>query len=318
MIEFQRVGMIGAGLMGHALALVHALGGCQVRLQDVSAEQLERAPNLIAEALDTLIEAGLVDAGEKATVLARIHPTPDIAEAVADAQLIVEAVVENVDVKRTVYAAIDAAAPADAVLASNTSHLDPFPLIPEARQATAAITHWYTPPYILDLVDVCAGPKADRSIAERLRDFYLAIGKKPVVFDTVLPGYIANRLQAAMSLEIYHLMDEGLVTADMVDDSIKYGLALRMATLGHLKKADFTGIDMIRRAMANGMYEAPEPRPTSPSIEKLVDEGRLGVMAGAGFFDYGGRSPEELFKERDRGLLAMKKLVDEIEKKHPL
>ena len=72
------------------------------------------------------------------------------------------------------------------------------------------------------------------------------------MFDTVLPGYIANRLQAAMSLEIYHLMDEGLVTADMVDDSIKYGLALRMATLGHLKKADFTGIDMIRRAMANG------------------------------------------------------------------
>lgn len=313
MTEIRNVAVIGAGLMGHALALVHAVGGCKVTMQDVNAEQLAAAPGLVAAALGTLIDGGAVSADRRADILGAISTTPDMAECVGNADLIVEAVVENADVKREVYVKIEAAAPKHAILASNTSHLDIFPLVPEGLKSRAAIAHWYTPPYIIDLVDVVAGPEADANAGPTLRDLYAGMGKKPVLFKQMIPGYVANRLQAAMSLEIYNLLDEGLVEPADIDDSIKYGLAIRMALLGHLKKADYTGIDMIRRAMANGGYSAPAARPNSPSIDKLVEQGRLGTMYGAGFYDYGGRPPAELFQARDRGLLKLKAQVEEIE-----
>ena len=152
----MRVAILGAGLMGHALALVHALGGCRVRLTDSHAPTLERAPALIATALATLREAGETDRDE-AWLASVVTTHAELAETVADAELIVEAITEEAEAKRVLYAALDPHAPRDAILASNTSYLDPFPLIPEGRQHRASIAHWYTPPYLVDLVDVVGG-----------------------------------------------------------------------------------------------------------------------------------------------------------------
>ncbi|HUS98451.1 MAG TPA: 3-hydroxyacyl-CoA dehydrogenase family protein [Hyphomicrobiaceae bacterium] len=315
MSQLKTVGVLGAGTMGHALALVHAAGGLDVRMTDTNADMLARAPGLIASALDTLAAAKAFDPAERQTVLDRIKTVATLPEAVEGADLIVEAVVENADVKRTVYAQVDAAAGTDAILASNTSHLDVFPLIPERRQAQSAIAHWYTPPYICDLVDLAPGPQTKPEVIETLRALYAGMGKEPIVFKSMLEGYIANRLQAALHLEVFHLLDEGLVTADDVDRSIRHGLALRFATLGVLRKADFTGLDMMRRAVANKTYTPPEVRGESPTLEKLIAEGRTGVMSGAGFFDYGGRPADALFRERDIELLELKRALEAIEKK---
>ncbi len=315
MTQIKTVGVLGAGTMGHALALVHAAGGLEVRLQDTNAEVLQRAPQLIAGALDTLIEAGDMTGDDKTKILSRIATVPTLEAAVSGVDLIVEAVVENADVKRAVYGQVDACAKPDAILASNTSHLDVFPLIPEARQALAAIAHWYTPPYICDLVDLAPGPKTDPHAIETLRQLYQGMGKEPVVFQSMLEGYIANRLQAAMHLEVFHLLDEGIVTAEDVDRSVRHGLALRFATLGIMRKADFTGLDMMSRAVANKTYTPPPVRGESTTLSALMKEGRSGVMAGAGFFDYGGRPPEELFRERDIELIALKRALEQIERK---
>lgn len=317
MTEIRSVAVIGAGLMGHAIGLVHALGGCRVVLQDNNAGNLAAAPGLVAAALDTLIEAEAADA-DKAEILGRISTEPDLAKAVAEADLVVEAVTENVEIKRSVFAAIDAAARPDVIIASNTSHLDIFPLVPEGRLARTAVAHWYTPPYIIDLVDVTGAETTDPAVVDALATLYRGMGKKPVVFKEFLPSYIANRLQAAMGLEIYDLLDKGLATPEMIDDSIKYGLALRMATLGHLMKADFTGLDMVRRSMSNATYDTPPPRQRSTTLEALIADGKGGVMTGAGFFDYGGKTPAELFRERDLGLLRIKKTVAAVEADHPL
>lgn len=315
MAELKSVGILGAGTMGHALALVHAAGGLDVRLQDTNPDTLARAPGLIANALDTLIAADAFDAAQKPAVLDRIATVTDLAETVEGADLIVEAVVENADVKREVYSQIATSAPADAIIASNTSELDVFPLIPESRQPNAVITHWYTPPYICDLVDIAPGPETRPEVVETVRDLYAGMGKEPVVFKSMLQGYIANRLQGAIHLEVFHLIDEGLVTAEDVDRSIRHGLALRFATLGVMRKADFTGLGLMRLVIGNKSYEPPEVRGVSPTIEKLIAEGRSGVMAGAGFFDYGGRSPEELFRERDIELIELKRALEAIEHK---
>jgi 3-hydroxybutyryl-CoA dehydrogenase len=313
-----KVTLIGAGLLGHALALVHAAGGHQVKMQDISEKQLEIGVGLIDSALGTMVDAGVVDVAEKAAIIGRITPVPKLADAVAGADLIVEAVVENVPVKTQVYAEIDAAAPADAILASNTSNLDVFPLIPPARQKRCLIAHWYTPPYIIDLVDLAPGPETDIAVMDQMEALYNGMGKKPVRFDKFINGYVANRLQAAMGLEITRLLDEGWASAQAIDDSIKYGLANRMALMGALMKADFTGLDMMQRGMANMTYDPPTPKPSSPTLDKLIEEGRGGVMAGAGYFDYGGMSPEELFRNRDIGLLKLKAQVEKIEDETPL
>lgn len=313
-----KVTLIGAGLLGHALALVHAAGGHQVKMQDISEKQLEIGVGLIDSALGTMVDAGAVDVAEKAAIIGRITPVPKLADAVAGADLIVEAVVENVPVKTQVYAEIDAAAPADAILASNTSNLDVFPLIPPARQKRCLIAHWYTPPYIIDLVDLAPGPETDIAVMDQMEALYNGMGKKPVRFDKFINGYVANRLQAAMGLEITRLLDEGWASAQAIDDSIKYGLANRMALMGALMKADFTGLDMMQRGMANMTYDPPTPKPSSPTLDKLIEEGRGGVMAGAGYFDYGGMSPEELFRNRDIGLLKLKAQVEKIEDETPL
>jgi len=308
---FDRVAVLGAGTMGHALALVHALAGCEVRLQDSDAAALERAPGLIAAALTTLREAGEIAAEAVAPALARIARTGDAAAAVRDVDLVVEAVVEVPEVKRAVFAAVDRHAAPGTLIASNTSHLDVFPVIPPARAALSAIAHWYTPPYIVDLVDLCAGPATAPATVARLKAFYAGIGKRPVVMKKFIPGYVANRIQAAISREVYQLIDDGVVTPREVDLSVIHGLALRIPVLGHLAKADFTGLPLVQRSMANKKDAPPPPPPrgSSPTLDKLLADGHTGVMSGRGFFDWGGRSPEELFRDRDRRLIALKQAM---------
>jgi len=305
------VAVLGAGLMGHALALVHALGGCRVRLTDTDAATLARAPGLMAAALATLREAGETT-HDDAWLGSAVTTRSDLATSVAGAELIVEAITEDAEAKRALFAALDATAPEEAIIASNTSYLDPFPLMPARRQNRAAIAHWYTPPYLVDLVDIVAGPGCDPDVPERLRALYAGMGKRPIVMRKFVPGFIANRIQAVVSMEVYALLDDGVADAAEIDAAIIHGLALRMPLLGHMMKADFTGLPLVQKALANAAVPPPDQRGHSAAIDRLVADGATGVAAGRGFYDYGGRSPAALFAERDRRLLALKRALKEI------
>ena len=304
------VAVVGAGLMGHALALVFALGGHQVRLTDTNTEALARAPGLMATALATLAEAGEADGTWNRQRLSKaVRCDPSLADTVKGATLVVEAVVEQADAKRTLYAQLETMMEPDAILASNTSNLDIFPLVPQGLQPRTIIAHWYTPPYLCDLVDLCPGPGTKPGVVETVRDIVAAMGKAPVVFKQMVQGYVANRLQAAMQLEVYRLLDEGLVTPKDIDDSVLHGLALRIPILGIMAKADFTGLLLMQQGMRNRSYTPPVPQERSETLDRLIAEGRTGVMSGKGYFDWGGRSPEALFQERDRKLLALKQAL---------
>jgi 3-hydroxybutyryl-CoA dehydrogenase len=304
------IAVVGAGLMGHALALVFALGGHQVRLTDSNSEALQRAPGLMATALATLAEASEVDGTWNRQRLAKaVRCVSSLAETVRGASVVVEAVLERADVKRTLYDQLQSLMEPDAILASNTSNLDIFPLVPDALQERTIIAHWYTPPYLCDLVDLCPGPATKPAAVETMRDMVKAMGKAPVVFKQMVQGYVANRLQAAMQLEVYRLLDEGLVTPKDIDDSVLHGLALRIPILGIMAKADFTGLLLMQQGMKNRSYTPPVPPDRSATLDSLIAEGRTGVMAGKGYFDWGDRTPEELFRERDRKLLALKQAL---------
>jgi 3-hydroxybutyryl-CoA dehydrogenase len=309
----SEIAVVGAGLMGHGIALVFALNGHAVRLTDSRAETLDAVPGLLASALDTLREAGAVDPSWTPERLAgAITRSPDLGETVRGADLVIEAITENPEAKRALFAELDRLCRPDAILASNTSYLDVFPLVPEARQARALVMHWYTPPYIVDLVDVVAGPKTDPAVVARAKDIVLGLGQVPIVLKRFVPGYVANRIQSAIAAEVYHLLDEGIASPREIDDAIIHGLSLRIPILGHLAKADFTGLELLRHALRNATYAPPAARTNSDTLDALVAEGRSGVMAGKGYFDWGGRTPAELFRDRDRRLLALKKAMREI------
>ena len=307
------VAVVGAGMMGHALALVFAIGGHQVRLTDNNPITLERAPGLMATALATLTENGEVDPSkDRQWLSSAVRCMPTLADTVKGAKVVVEAVVERPDIKRIVYGQLETLMDPDAILASNTSNLDIFPLVPAGLAKQAIIAHWYTPPYLCDLVDLCPGPETDPAAVITVRHMVAAMGKVPVVFKQMVRGYVANRLQAAMGLEVQRMLDEGLVTPKDIDDSVIHGIALRMPILGVMAKADFTGLLLMQQGLKNRSYTPPVPRDNSETLDKLIEQGRTGVMAGKGYFDWGDTSAEELFRERDRKLLALKQALRKI------
>jgi 3-hydroxybutyryl-CoA dehydrogenase len=296
--------------MGHALALVHAVGGHTVRITDSDGAVLVRSGQLMQTALGTLREGGEVDASwTDARLAASVTPCATVAETLEAAEVIVEAITELPEPKRALYAEIDALAPADTIIASNTSALDIFPLLPERQQARCLIAHWYSPPHLVDLCDIVGGEHTDPAVIETVRAMVAAMGKVPVVMKKFIPGYIANRVQGAIWLEVNMLLDEGYADPRDIDDAIIHGLALRMPVLGHLAKADFMGLMLLYDGMRNATYRPPPQRTHSETLDRLIAGGSTGVLAGKGYFDWGGRSPAELFRERDRRLLALKQAL---------
>jgi 3-hydroxybutyryl-CoA dehydrogenase len=312
-MSMKNISVVGAGLMGHGLAVVFALGNCKVMLHDVSEDALTRAQKLISEVFLTLAEAGVIDPrGSSSTLRDRIISTSNLATAVAQADLVVEAVTEDAGIKRSLFSALDMHAPLTALWASNTSSLNIFDLLPPRRQARSLIAHWYAPPYIIDLVDVVPGPETEPETLAAVKDFLERLGKRPIVLSKFINGFIVNRLQAALNLEIFFLLDQGYATPEQIDEAAKSGLGLRMPLLGVLKKADYTGLELIQELLANKTYEPPQALQRSQTLDGLIRIGRTGVMAGKGFFDYRGRPAEALFRERDSKLLALRKFLQQL------
>lgn len=292
--------------------MVFALGRHRVILQDISSAALSNAKRLIASSLSTLAEVGIFDLAEQSDVIDRRITFTQELTAVADADLVIEAITENRDAKQHLFCELDKTLSSEAIIASNTSFLNVFELVPERRQANCVIAHWFAPPHIIDLVEIVPGPHTAKSVVNAVQQLLVALGKKPIILPEFLSGFIANRLQAALNLEVFHLLDTGYATPETIDAAVIHGLALRMPILGHLRKADFAGLDLVQRALANRTYSPPDVRGRSDALDYLVSRGHTGVMAGKGFYDYGTRAPEELFRERDLRLLAVKKLLAEL------
>ena len=307
-----RIAVIGAGTMGHAIALVYALGGHQVRLTDSSMRTLDRAQGLMESALATLVAGGEAPADWTSAHLAQAvtrHPT--LAETVDGAEFIVEAIIETEEAKRALFEELDKVAPPEAIIASNTSQLDVFPLIPPSRQRKAMITHWYTPPYLVDLVDVIPGPACDPAALEEVEAMLKAMGKQPLRLKKFVPGYVANRIQGAIGAEVQHLLEDGVATAAEIDAAIIHGLALRLPILAVFAKADFTGLALSQAILRNGSYTPPPPRRQSATLDALVEQGRTGVLAGGGYYDWPG-DPATLFQDRDKRLIELKQAMRKI------
>jgi 3-hydroxybutyryl-CoA dehydrogenase len=272
----ERIGVIGAGLMGHGIAQVFAVAGHAVRLTDSHPETLAAAPERIRGNLAAL--------GQDAAAADRVRLAATVAETVADADFVVEAVSEDLAVKRAVFAAAEAAAPAGCILASNTSVIPIGAVMADIADRSRTVgTHWFNPPFLVPLVEVIETPETAPATVARTLALHRAAGKTAVHVRRDLPGFIGNRLQHALWREAIALVEAGVCDAETVDTVVKAGFGRRLAVLGPLENADLVGTDLtlaIHHIVLADLCRATGP---SPYLERLVEEGHLGMKTGQGF-----------------------------------
>jgi 3-hydroxybutyryl-CoA dehydrogenase len=309
MNTIRTVAIVGAGTMGHSLAQSFAQAGLTVWLTDLRDDILARASSLIASNLNAEAEAGLLNKGEEERVAGRIRTTTNIEVACADPDFVIEAITENQAAKKEMFATLDRVCPPRTIIASNTSFMDIFKFVETKRPEKILITHWFAPPHVVPLVEVVRGPQTAQETIDAVTTVLTAIGKTPIVISRFLPGFIANRLQSALTNEMLFLIDNGYATADEIDTAAKASFGFRMPILGVAKKVDFAGVDQIQRSLRNGLYEPPPRRLNSETMDRLVSQGKLGVKSGQGFFDYGGRPTAEIVRETNVKLLKLREFL---------
>ena len=269
--------------MGSGIAQVFAGAGCDVRLHDTSAAALDRARGTIERSLAKFVEKGALTSTDRDAALARVHATPSI-EQLADADFVVEAVIENLEVKRAIFTALDALTPPHAILASNTSSI-PITLLgaATARPPQVLGMHFMNPVPLMTLVEIIRGRATSDQTLETAMELCARIGKTPVeAADS--PGFIANRILMPMINEAIFAVMEGVGTPEAIDTVMKLGMNHPM---GPLTLADFIGLDVclaILHVLHDGFGDA-KYRPC-PLLTRMVAAGELGRKSGRGFYVY--------------------------------
>jgi 3-hydroxybutyryl-CoA dehydrogenase len=283
MVKPMNIAVVGAGLMGHGIAQVFAAAGHDVAIHDASAAVLVGVVERI--------RGNLRDLDQDIAGADRVTPHQYIASAVRNADFVVEAALENLPLKQALFAQIEQAAPATAILASNTSVIPITAIMEKLRRRERAIgTHWWNPPFLVPLVEVIPTQWTDESTLAQTMALHQGIGKTPVHVKKDVPGFIGNRLQHALWREAISLVERGICDAETVDTVVKASFGRRLAVLGPMENIDLVGADLtlaIHQTVLSDIENRPGP---SPLLESMVAEGRLGMKSDEGFYRW---TPEQ-------------------------
>ena len=279
-----RVAVIGAGTMGHGIAQVAAMAGHEAVLCDVDAGQLERGLARIEATLNKGVDLGKVAEATRDEALARLAGTGTLGEAVEGADLVIEAVPEVMALKKRIFAEVEAAAGAGAILATNTSSLSVTGMGAGLRSPGRFLgLHFFNPVHIMALVEIVKGEQTAPAIVERCLDFVRGLGKEPVVVADS-PGFASSRLGIVLGLEAIRMVEAGVASPEDIDKAMVLGYRHPM---GPLRLTDLVGLD-VRLGIARYLHESLGSEAFRPPslLERMVEEGRLGKKSGRGFYDW--------------------------------
>jgi 3-hydroxybutyryl-CoA dehydrogenase len=282
-MAFSKIGVVGAGTMGNGIAQAFAQAGFDVVMSDVAQAALDRAMATIAGSYDRLIKKEKMTAEQKAAALGRIKTATDLA-ALKDADLIIEAATENLDLKLKIFKQIDELAKADAVIASNTSSISITKLAASTKRPDKVIgMHFFNPVPLMALVELIRGLQTSDATYVAVEEVSKAVGKSPVQVRNS-PGFVVNRMLCPMINEAIFALGEGLATAAQIDEAMKLGAN---HPIGPLALCDMIGLD-VQLAVMNVLFDGfkdPKYRP-APLLVEMVEAGYLGRKTGRGFFTY--------------------------------
>ncbi|PWU44803.1 3-hydroxybutyryl-CoA dehydrogenase [Micromonospora globispora] len=279
-----RLAVVGAGLMGSGIAQVAAQAGWQVTLRDLDDAATKRGVDGIRKSLEKFAEKGKIEASDVEAALGRITPTTDL-EAVADADIVVEAVFERLDIKHEVFRALDKICKADAVLATNTSAIPVTQIAAVTERPEAVVgTHFFSPVPMMKLCELVRGYKTSDETLATAKAFAEEIGKTVVVVNRDIAGFVTTRLIAALVVEAVKLVESGVVSAEDLDTACRLGFGHAM---GPLATTDLTGVDVLLHASKNIYTDTADEKFFPPELlQRMVTAGDLGRKTGRGFYTY--------------------------------
>jgi 3-hydroxybutyryl-CoA dehydrogenase len=280
----KNISVIGSGTMGNGIAHVFAQSGFNVTLIDISKEALDRGIATISKNLDRQVAKGSLTEADKTATLTRIAPSTDLASGVSNADLVVEAATENVDLKLKIFRDMDANAPANCILATNTSSISITRIASVTKRADKVIgMHFMNPVPVMKLVEVIRGYNTTDAVTASIMELSKQLGKVPVEVNDY-PGFVANKILMPMINEAIITLHEGVAGVEEIDTVMKLGMAHPM---GPLRLADFIGLDVclyIMRVLQEG-FGNPKYAPC-PLLVNMVQAGHLGDKTKTGFYDY--------------------------------
>ncbi|HOK46496.1 MAG TPA: 3-hydroxyacyl-CoA dehydrogenase family protein [Bryobacteraceae bacterium] len=305
-ISFNTAAVIGTGMMGPGIAATLALGGLRTtilsRSESGAREGLDKALSLVRFLKDN----GIVGHARAQAAIMDLGAGTLFEEAVAQADLVVESVPEDLGIKQQLFAKLDCAAPPHAVLASNTSSLSITAVASRCAHPERVLSmHFWNPPHLMPLVEIVKGEKTSQEAADAVRELLISCGKTPVLVKKDRPGQLGNRLQHALLREAVNIVAEGIADAEDVDLAAKKGFGLRLPAYGILEHADAVGLEMafaINDYIAKDLYNKPQ---APELLRQMVTNGETGARAGKGFYDWSERDFEDLIRRRDQFVLEM-------------
>lgn len=281
----QRILVVGAGAMGSQIAIVAALAGYDVRLHDVDNDGLVRAERQLKERMAAQVAKGRRTAEDVDAAFGRLHQHADLPEAASDVDLVIEAIVEDLAVKRDLFARLGRLCRAETILASNTSSFVPSRLADAAPHAGRFVNlHFFNPALVMKCVEVVRGPDTSDQTVQAALAFVERIGKQAVVLDREIPGFVANRILNAVRDEAIRLYEGGIASIESIDLACRAALGYPM---GPFELMDLTGIDIGYRTKTARYAETNDPADLpSRTVTQLVQAGHLGRKTGRGFYTY--------------------------------
>jgi len=284
----MRVAVIGAGVMGPGIAQTFLMGGHDATIVDISEEALVKGIKEVEKCLKLMEDMEIIKGADD--MFSRLSCTASLEEGAADADLVIEAVPEKLEVKMAIYQQLDPICKPDAVITSNTSSFPVSVVFDEFRPGNFFVSHFFNPPAINPLVEIVHDDKTDPEKVQWLREILVDCGKKPVVVSQYALGFLINRMQMAMLREGLHLIEQGIVSMEDMDTATKVGFGFKTAWQGMFETMDFIGLDTVdfsQSILLPDLFVGTEP---SPIVKSKVEEGKLGLKTGEGFFKYGDES----------------------------
>ena len=310
-MNMKKIIIIGAGKMGASIGAIIASSGTEVILIDRNIEQAQNGVIRAHDYITRLFEDNLVNGATTIdSAKSSIHADVNYIEHLDSAQMIIEAVFEDIQIKQNLFRELDKTVPTDIILASNTSGMV-LSRITEGMKTPerTVITHFWYPGHLVPLVEVVRGSKTQQWVIDKVRENLLYWGKAPVVVNKDLPGQLANRILQAIIREAANIVDSGIATAEDVDTAIKMGMALRFPAWGPLEHIDAVGLDLaysVQKDVLPSLYNDPTP---PPIFTRLLQSDKIGYKSKEGFYDWNTKDMESLEKERDACIIGLLKLL---------
>jgi len=306
--DVRQIGVFGSGMMGPGIALLFAKAGYRTILWGPTAEEIRAGETHFKKCLDDLQREGLIEQTQAAGILDNLELETDFERAAKQADFIVEAVVEDLEVKQEVFARLEDFCRPHTVLTSTTSTLFPSQIAASMRdKRRMLVAHFWNPAYLVPLVEVCAHDETAKEAVDLTIDLLQRVKREPVLLKSEVLGFIGNRLMHAMNREAISLIQRGIAEPADIDRVVTSSFGPRFAHLGPMEYLDFVGLDLIKKIQGYLYHDLESDGGIASLIEEKTDRGELGVKTGQGLFDWSGRDPATLRERRDRELLRRMK-----------